>query len=72
MAISGPVDDSAKGARLKAEPCYIDANGKPADAGLHQLEPDDAKAYYASRVASARAIGLPEEAIQAIYGKDEA
>jgi hypothetical protein len=55
---------------MRAEPCYIGRDGKPADAGLHQLEPDDAKAYYASRVASARAIGIPEAAIQAVYGED--
>ena len=50
-------------------PCFKDKDGKLQDKGLHRLEPADPERYRLSGIKTARSIGIPEAAIEAIYGK---
>lgn len=52
----------------RAEPFYLDGDGKPCDEGLHQLEPADPEGYRLAGIRAARSIGIPEDVIFRIYG----
>lgn len=56
----------------RGELFFTDAQGKPQDEGLHQLEPDDSEAYRKASARVARSIGMSEATIEAVYGKDTA
>jgi hypothetical protein len=58
------------GAKQGSEAFYLDDAGKRQDAGLHDLEPARPKEYRKASAAAARQIGLSEDIIAQLYGKD--